>query len=177
MLRAILDKNIRLIDYEVLKDTAGNRVVAFGRWAGIVGAYNAFWTYGKKTALYDIKRALECKDLEELKRELKNVQLPPIKIVVTGSGRVGNGVKEILEALGIPEVEAQEFLHLYFEEPVFTVLRSSDYNRRKVDGGYDREEFYSQPENYESHFLKFAEAAEMLIAAAIGILLLQNYSA
>ncbi|SEG46098.1 NAD(P)-dependent oxidoreductase [Algoriphagus boritolerans] len=166
LLRAILDKNIRLIDYEVLKDTAGNRVVAFGRWAGIVGAYNAFWTYGKKTALYDIKRALECKDLEELKRELKNVQLPPIKIVVTGSGRVGNGVKEILEALGIPEVEAQEFLHLYFEEPVFTVLRSSDYNRRKVDGGYDREEFYSQPENYESHFLKFAEAAEMLIAAA-----------
>lgn len=166
LLRAILDKNIRLIDYEVLKDEEGNRVVAFGRWAGIVGAYNAFWTYGKKTALYDIKQASECKDLEELKRELKNVQLPPIKIVVTGAGRVGKGVREILEALKIPEVETHEFLHLYFEESVFTVLSSSDYNRRKVDGGYDREEFYASPENYESHFLKFAEAAEMLIAAA-----------
>lgn len=166
LLRAILDKNIRLIDYEVLKDDDGNRVVAFGRWAGIVGAYNAFWTYGKKTALYDIKRASECKDLEELKRELKNVQLPPIKIVVTGSGRVGTGVKEILEALNIPEVETHEFLHMYFEEPVFTVLNTSDYNRRKVDGGYDREEFYASPEKYESHFLKFAEAGEMLIAAA-----------
>ncbi|MFN3998796.1 NAD(P)-dependent oxidoreductase [Algoriphagus sp.] len=166
LLRAILDKNIRLIDYEVLKDDNGNRVVAFGRWAGIVGAYNAFWTYGKKTALYDIKRASECKDLTELKSELKNVQLPPIKIVVTGSGRVGNGVKEILEALNIPEVETHEFLHLYFEEPIFTVLKSADYNRRKADGGYDREEFYSSPEKYESHFLKFAEAGEMLIAAA-----------
>lgn len=166
LLRAILEKNIRLIDYEVLKDDEGNRVVAFGRWAGIVGAYNAFWTYGKKTALYDIKRASECKDLEELKSELKNVQLPPIKIVVTGSGRVGKGVKEILEALNIPEVETHEFLHLYFEEPVFTVLSTSDYNRRKVDGGYDRDEFYTYPEKYESHFLKFAEAGEMLIAAA-----------
>jgi saccharopine dehydrogenase (NAD+, L-lysine forming) len=166
LLRAILDKNIRLIDYEVLKDENGDRVVAFGRWAGIVGAYNAFWTYGKKTALYDIKRASECKDLMELKRELKNVQLPPIKIVVTGSGRVGSGVKEILEELNIPEVETHEFLHLYFEEPVFTVLKSADYNRRKSDGGYDRDEFYASPEKYESHFLKFAEAGEMLIAAA-----------
>lgn len=166
LLRAILEKNIRLIDYEVLKDDQGNRVVAFGRWAGIVGAYNAFLAYGKKTSLYDIKRASECMDLSELKLELKKVQLPPIKIVVTGSGRVGKGVKEILEVLNIPEVETHEFLHLYFEEPVFTVLSSSDYNRRKADGGFDREEFYSSPELYESHFLKFAEAGEMLIAAA-----------
>ena len=166
LLRTILEKNIRLIDYEVLKDESGNRVVAFGRWAGIVGAYNAFWTYGKKTALYDIKRASECRDLSELKVELQKVQLPPIKIVVTGSGRVGNGVKEILALLNIPEVETHEFLHLYFEEPVFTLLSTSDYNRRKADGGYDREEFYTSPEKYESHFLKFAEAGEMLIAAA-----------
>lgn len=166
LLRAILDKEIRLIDYEVLKDERGERVVAFGRWAGIVGAYNAFWTYGKKTALYDIKRVSECKDLSELRVELKKVTLPPIKIVVTGAGRVGKGIREILKALDIPEVEVHEFLHLYFEEPVFTVLSSSDYNRRKVDGGFDREEFYACPEKYESHFLKFAEAGEMLIAGA-----------
>lgn len=166
LLRAILDKGIRLIDYEMLKNPAGERVVAFGRWAGIVGAYNAFWTYGQKTALYDIKRASECRDLDELKTELKKVQLPPIKIVVTGSGRVGGGIKEVLDELVIPEVESHEFLHMYFEEPVYTVLSSADYNRRKADGGFDREEFYSHPEKYESHFLKFAEAGEMLIAGA-----------
>lgn len=166
LLRAILEKNIRLIDYEVLKDKSGDRVVAFGRWAGVVGAYNSFWTYGKKTALYDLKRASECKDLAELKQELSKVQLPPIKIVVTGAGRVGKGIREILEILKIKEVDTHEFLHLYFEEPVYTVLSSSDYNRRKVDGGFNREEFYSFPEKYESHFLKFAEAGEMLIAGA-----------
>ncbi|MBC6365527.1 NAD(P)-dependent oxidoreductase [Algoriphagus sp. AK58] len=166
LLKSVLDKNIRLIDYEVLKDEAGDRVVAFGRWAGIVGAYNAFWTYGKKTGLYDLRSASECRDLEDLKVELKKVTLPPVKIVVTGKGRVGKGVLEILNHLKITQVDNHEFLHLYFEEPVFVVLSSSDYNRRKSDGGYDRDEFYSFPERYESHFLKFAEAGEILIAAA-----------
>ena len=166
LLRAILDKGIRLIDYEMLKNPEGERVVAFGRWAGIVGAYNAFWTYGQKTALYDIKRASECYDLSELQRELKKVLLPPIKIVVIGAGRVGKGIKEILDELAILQVGPHEFLHNYFEEPVYAVLASADYNRRKSDGGFDQDEFYASPEGYESHFLKFAEAGEMLIAGA-----------
>jgi len=166
LLQAVLEKNIRLIDYEVLKDQQGNRVVAFGRWAGVVGAYNAFWTYGKKTALFDLKRAHECFDLADMKSELKKVQLPPVKIILTGAGRVGKGAKEILEAMGIKEVNKEDFLHQYFDEAVFVQLRSEDYNRRKTDGGYEREEFYSNPERYESHFLKYAEEGEILIAAA-----------
>ncbi len=166
LLQAILQKNIRLIDYEVLKDGEGNRVVAFGRWAGVVGAYNAFWTYGQKTMLFDIKRAHECQDLKELAQELKKVQLPPIKIALTGSGRVGKGALEILTLLGIRQIDNHDFLHLYYEEPVFTLLSSEAINRRKSDGGFDREEFYAFPERYESHFLKYAEQAELLIAAA-----------
>lgn len=166
LLKSVLSKDIRLIDYEVLKDEQGERVVAFGRWAGIVGAYNAFLTYGKKTGLYDLRRASECRDLADLQVELKKVTLPPVKIVVTGQGRVGKGALEILQILGIARVDAHEFLHSYFEEPVFVVLSSGDFNRRKSDGGFDREEFYATPELYESHFLKFAEAGEILIAAA-----------
>ena len=166
LLKSVLSKDIRLIDYEVLKDEQDERVVAFGRWAGIVGAYNAFLTYGKKTGLYDLRRASACRDLDDLKDELKKVTLPPVKIVVTGQGRVGKGALEILQILGIARVDAHEFLHSYFEEPVFVVLSSGDFNRRKSDGGFDREEFYANPELYESHFLKFAEAGEILIAAA-----------
>jgi len=166
LLKAILDKNIRLLDYEVLKDDEGNRVVAFGRWAGIVGAYNAFWTYGQKTALFDLKRAKDCFDLEELHKELTKVQLPPIKIVVTGAGRVARGALEILQKLDIKQVTKEEFLFHYFEEPVFVMLKSEDYNKRKSDGGYDRTEFYRYPERYESHFQKFTEVAEILIASA-----------
>ena len=164
LLQAILAKNIRLLDYEVLKDSNGKRVVAFGRWAGIVGAYNGFWTYGQKTDLFDIKRAYQCFDRKELESELKKVQLPPIKIVLTGSGRVGKGAMEIMHALGIKEVSTQEFLHQYFDDPVYVMLSSSDFNRRKSDGGFEKQEFYTNPELYESHFLKFAEEGEILIS-------------
>jgi len=166
LLQAILAKSIRLIDYELLKNPVGERVVAFGRWAGIVGAYNAFWTYGMKTGLFEIKRAIACRDLEDLKVELKKVFLPPIKIIVTGSGRVGKGVLEILKILGIQEVGVKYFLHKEFEEPVFVCLSSSDYLRRKLDGGFDKADFYANPEAYESHFLPFAHTGEILIAAA-----------
>jgi saccharopine dehydrogenase (NAD+, L-lysine-forming) len=166
LLQAVLEKNIRLIDYEVLKDEFGNRVVAFGRWAGIVGSYNAFWTYGKKTALFDMKRAHECYDLDELYQELTKVQLPPIKIAITGTGRVAKGAAEVLEKLQIKQVSIEEFLFNYYEESVFVMLKTEDYIRRKSDGGYDRQEFYDYPECYESHFQKFTEVAEILIAAA-----------
>ena len=166
MMQSILAKSIRLIDYELLKNQAGERVVAFGRWAGVVGAYNAFWTYGKKTGLYELQRALACRDLNELKVELKKVVLPPIKIVVTGRGRVGKGVLEILEILKIRKVEPQDFLQNDFEEPVFTCLSTADYVRRVSDRGYEQAHFFAHPEAYESQFMPFAEAAEILIAAA-----------
>ena len=166
LLRAVVDKNITMLDYEALKNVSGERIAAFGRWAGIVGAYNALWTYGKKTDLYLMKRAFECFDRQELKSELKKVQLPPIKIVVTGTGRVGKGVIEVLDVVGIRLIEPQDFLFNYYEEPVFTILSSAHFNRRKTDGGYDKSEFYIHPENYESHFLKYAEVSDILITGA-----------
>ncbi|MFN3802485.1 NAD(P)-dependent oxidoreductase, partial [Belliella pelovolcani] len=166
LLQAIIKKQIKLIDYEVIKNPQGERVVAFGRWAGIVGAYNGLWTYGKKSGLYEIKRAYDCYDREELDKELRKVQLPPIKIVVTGTGRVGKGVVEVLKTAGVKQVDSHDFLNAYFEESVFTVLSSSHYNRRKTDGGFDRSEFYHEPEKYESHFLKYAEVSDILMAAA-----------
>lgn len=166
LLQEVLNRKITLMDYEVLKDERGNRTVGFGRWAGIVGAYNGLWTYGMKSGLFILKRAHECFDQVELFSELEKVQLPPIKIIVTGTGRVGSGALEVLEKLGIKKVSPKDLLYNYFDEPVFAVLKNEDYNRRKTDGAYDREEFFGNPEKYESHFLKYAEVSDLLIAAA-----------
>lgn len=165
LLRAILEKNIRLLDYEVLTDDEGKRLVAFGRWAGIVGAYNALWTYGKKTDLFQINRAHECRDLPELKTQLPGIDLPPVRIVLTGKGRVGKGAKEILDSMQIREVPIASFLQDYFEEPVYVHLDVEDYNQRKTDGGFEKSEFYAHPDRYESTFSKFSEVAEILIGA------------
>lgn len=166
MLQHILERNITLIDYESITDKNGNRLVAFGRWAGIVGAYNGLWTYGKKSDLYDLKRAKDCFDLKELKEELRKVKLPPIKIVVTGAGKVGGGVAEILKFVGVKQVDPADLITKYYEQPVFAVLNSEHYNKRKTDGAFNKEEFYERPELYESDFLKFAEVADIFFAAA-----------
>lgn len=166
LLRAILDQKIRLIDYETLTDESGKRIIAFGRWAGIVGAYNGIWTYGKRYNLFDLRRASACHDLEDLKTEFAKVKLPAIKIVLTGGGRVAKGAMEVLMGMGIKKVTPAVFLTEQFACPVFTQLNSRDYHIRKEGGLFSRHEFYKQPGNYDGDFLKFAKASDILIAAA-----------
>jgi saccharopine dehydrogenase (NAD+, L-lysine forming) len=166
LLQAVLQKKIRLIDYEVLRDRLGNRLVAFGRFAGIVGAYNGLWTYGKRTNLFTMRRAHECFDINDLKLELRKVKLPPIKIILTGGGRVGKGSMETLDTAGIRKVNPHDFLTKQFDEPVYVQLGSGDYHTRKEGGHFIRDEFHKNPERYESHFLLYTKVADILMAGA-----------
>ncbi len=166
LLQAILEKNITLIDYECLTDEAGQRIIAFGRYAGIVGAYNAFWTYGKKYGLYDLKRAYECRDRAEMEGEYAKIGLPPIKIILTGTGRVGKGALEVLQGIGIRQVSPAELLKQFFHEPVFAVLRSQDYHQHRDGRPWDSADFHRNPQHYISHFKDFTQAADLFIATA-----------
>ncbi len=166
LLQAILKKKIRLVDYEPLTNENGVRVIAFGRWAGIVGAYNAFWTYAQRYNLFKIRRAHECYDLEDLKTEYAKIKLPKMKIAVTGGGRVAKGAMEVLHGIGIRKVTPAAYLEERFDEPVFTQLNTRDYNRHKEGKEFHRNEFYSNPEKYEGDFLKFAHLTDILIASA-----------
>lgn len=166
LLQEVLKKKIKLIDYETLKDHQGNRLVAFGRYAGIVGAYNGLWAYGKRYNLFQLRRANECFDVNDLKLELRKVQLPPIKIVLTGAGRVGKGAMETLDTAGIRKVSPADFLSQTFQEPVYTQLSSADYHTRLKGGSFNREEFHTNPQGYASHFVDFAKVSEILMAGA-----------
>jgi saccharopine dehydrogenase (NAD+, L-lysine-forming) len=166
LLQEVLKKKIRLIDYEALKDRMGNRLVAFGRYAGIVGAYNGLWTYGKRTNAFSLRRAFECFDVNDLKLELRKVKLPPVKIILTGAGRVGRGSMETLDSAGIRKVNPYDFLHRQFDEPVYVQLSSADYHKRKEGGHFNREEFHTNPERYDSYFREYTKVADILMAGA-----------
>ncbi len=166
LLKKIIEKKIRLIDYECLTNENGIRVIAFGRWAGIVGAYNALWTYGKKYGSYSIKRAFECKDLHELFTELKKVELPPIKILITGNGRVSGGGLEVLNALGIKKVDPEQYLFQQFEHPVYTQIDVDVYTKRKDKAPFSFDHFFQNPDQYKSNFKTFTKATDVLIMAA-----------
>ena len=166
LLQNILAKNIRLIDYETLTDTSGNRVVAFGRWAGIVGAYNGLWTYGQRYKLFVSRRAHECFDLEDLRTEFPKIKLPNIKIVITGGGRVAKGAMEVLDGVGIRKVSPQEFLQKDFNEPVYTQLEPWDYHVHKDGKPFELKDFFQHPDDYNGTFLPFTSRANLLIASA-----------
>jgi len=165
LLKAILEKKIRLIDYETITDQTGRRVVAFGRYAGIVGAYNAIYTYGNRYNLFNIRRAYECFDLNDLKTEFQKVSLPPIKIALTGGGRVAKGAMEVLMGMKIRHVSPAQYLKEWFQEPVFTQLNSRNYHFHKAGNDFSRSEFFKNPENYRADFLKYACVTDLLIAA------------
>ncbi len=166
LLQEILKKNIRLIDYETLKDTQGNRLVAFGRFAGIVGAYNGLMTYGKRYSLFNLRRAFECFDINDLKLEIRKIDLPPIKIALTGAGRVAKGAMETLDTAGIRKVSAAEYLSKTFEEPVYVQLGSTDYHVRKEGGHFNRDEFHREPGRYHSVFPQYTRVTDLLLAGA-----------
>ncbi|MFD2721914.1 NAD(P)-dependent oxidoreductase [Hymenobacter monticola] len=167
LLQAVLKKNITLIDYELLTNEKGERIVAFGRYAGIVGAYNGLLTYGRKHGLYDLKPAHQCVDMDDMQEEFFKVKkLPPIKMAVTGSGRVAQGALEVLTRMGIRRVSVYDYLYHDFAEPVYTQLCSSDYNRRRDGRVWDTPDFHRNPQEYESAFGLFVPVTDLLIACA-----------
>lgn len=165
MLRTVLERKIRLIDYECLTWENGSRILGFGRFAGIVGMHNGFLTWGRKFGLYDMKPAHACKNYLDLKFQYKNVSLPSIKIALCGDGRVAHGALELLQYLGIREVTKQEFLGQTFHEPVFVHLRSEDYYARKDGKVWDKSDFYHNPEEYESTFQPYYRTCDMMVNA------------
>ncbi|WP_318311723.1 NAD(P)-dependent oxidoreductase [Flagellimonas crocea] len=164
LLRAILDKNIELYDHEVITNAKGARLVAFGRYAGIVGAYNGFRAYGLKFNLYQLPKAESLLDQQALIAELKKIQLPNIKILLTGKGRVGNGAKEMLDAMGLTHVSPSEYMSKTFNEPVYCQIDVSQYVKRKDGNKGSKADFFQNPEAYKSDFFRFAKVTDFYIA-------------
>lgn len=164
LLRAILEKNITLYDHETITNGWGKRLIGFGRYAGIVGAYNGFRALGFRDEIFDLPKVESLPDYDAVLKELDKIKIPNIKIVLTGSGKVAHGAKEILDHLKIKQVGVKTFLEKNFEEPVFCMLDVADYNKRKDGGKFIKKEFYKNPGPYESDFFRFAKVADFFIA-------------
>lgn len=163
LLQACLEKNIRLMDHETFVDQNNKRIIGFGRYAGIVGAYNTLRAFGLKYELYNIAKAETLLHKEDLVHRLKKQFFPPIKIVVTGSGKVANGIIEILDAIKIKRVSPEHFLSQKYDRAVYTQIGVTDYYKR-IDGSPAvKEDFYANPELFESDFEKYSRVSDILI--------------
>jgi alanine dehydrogenase len=164
LLRAILDKNIELYDHETIVDDNNKRLIGFGRYAGIVGAYNGFRAFGIKYDLFNLPKAETLKSKEDLIARLKRQTLPNIKIVLTGHGKVGMGAKEILDGMKIKQVSTDDFLTKIYSQAVYSQIDVLDYNKRLDGEVKDNNDFYKNPQDYTSNFERFTKVADIFMA-------------
>ena len=163
LLQEILKRNIELYDHETIVDKSNNRLIGFGYYAGVIGAYNGLRAYGLKKNIFSIPKAIELKDRINFDKVLKEISIPKIKILLSGKGRVGSGTKEVLDFLKIKEVSPKDFMDKNFDEPVYTNIDVLDYNySNSIDNTVSN--FYKFPEQFVSSFSKFSSVADIYFA-------------
>jgi saccharopine dehydrogenase (NAD+, L-lysine forming) len=163
LMQTVLQKKIRLIDYECLKHEDGQRILGFGFFAGVVGAHNGMMCYGTRTGAFHLPRVFEQKDFRSLIHSYFGLKVPPIKIMVTGSGRVAHGVLEIMNLMGILEVEPEDYLARSYAYPVYTQLKGAGLYAHKETGAYNRDHFHNHPQQYECKFLPYTAVTDILM--------------
>ncbi len=164
LIQAIAQKGITLLDHEYLTDQKGVRLVAFGHWAGVVGAYNAMRARGIRTDRYELPPAHKCHDYNEMMSGLKNVQLLPKKILISGGGRVAGGALEVFRTIGVKEVSPEEYLTKSYNEPVLCRIDPWHYAKRKNGKPFEWDHWVSSPMEYESTFLPYTKVTDIFVA-------------
>ncbi len=164
LLQSVLQKKIRLIDYEAITNENGGRLIAFGKFAGIVGAHNGILTYLKSKGISDMQRMHNFFDYHEAKESYSSLGLPVLKIVLTGTGRVATGAAMVLDDMGIKKVTPIDYVNEDFDGPVYTQLNSFYYAKRRDGKTFDSvQDFYDNPTEYESDFHHFLPVTDVLI--------------
>ena len=163
LFKAILDKKISLIDYECLEHHDGQRILGFGFFAGIVGAHNGMMAFGKRSGAFNLERVYKQKSFRELIHTYFGIKLPPLKVAITGSGRVAHGILEIMNLMEVIEVEPSEYLSRNFPYPVFTQLKGSDLYASLDGSTYDREKFHTDPATFRCLFEPYSKVSDILM--------------
>jgi len=165
MFTEMVARKIRLIDFEYLTTETGQRVVAFGRHAGIVGAYNGLRARGMKTNRFKLKPAYQCRDLDEMWAGLRLIELKPgLKVLVTGEGRVAHGAMETMNICNLVQVSPDDFIEKEFNVPVVCQIGPDRYTRNRNGKAFSFDHFTKYPGDYESSFLPFTRVTDILIA-------------
>ncbi|XP_059138929.1 alpha-aminoadipic semialdehyde synthase, mitochondrial-like [Physella acuta] len=174
LLDAILDKNIRLIDYEKMVDEKGARVVAFGKYAGVSGMINILHGMGLRllalghhTPFMHIGPSHNYRNTEMARQAVRDAgyeialgrmprSIGPMTFVFTGSGNVSQGAQEVFQELPHEYIEPEHLPKVAMQGSTSKlyacVVSREDHFKRKDGGKFDAEEFEKHPERYASSF-------------------------
>ncbi len=190
LLKRILDSRATLIDYELIADDAGRRLVFFGKHAGYAGMIDSLSTLGGRLALEGrfgpltkVRSAWRYADLAEAKSEITALageidpregfagRDRPLVVGITGYGNVSQGAQEILRLLPHEEHTASELRTLGSLEELdpgklhLVVFKEEDMFCREADGGFDLNEYFTRPTLYKSRFEDVLPRLDLLVNA------------
>ena len=163
LLQTIIQKNVRIIDYEVLTDDSGKRLIAFGKFAGMVGAHNGLLGYGLRTGTFTLPRLYALKDYSVARALYKDIKFPPIRVLVSGGGRVSSGAVEVIQDAGFQRVSIDDFLTQTYDHPVFIRIHPMDYVERMDGQPFEKKDYYKDPSVYRSTFARFFDKTDLFI--------------
>jgi saccharopine dehydrogenase (NAD+, L-lysine forming) len=163
LLQAALDKNITLIDYELLTDDYGQRLIAFGKFAGMVGAHNGILGHGQRTGLYHLPRMKNLDSYNEARNLYKNIDFKALRVVVSGSGRVAKGAIEVLDDMGFTYIDPHAYISEHFDKPIYTQISAEDYAKHIDNQYFEKKDYYQDPSVFVSDFAKFYRTTDVFI--------------
>lgn len=180
LLKDMMESKINLIDYERIVDENGNRLIFFGRYAGLAGMINSLWSLGQRyaelgidTPFLKIKQTHEYNSLEEAKAVVTEVgkyvaknglpaSVAPLIVGITGYGNVSKGAQEILNLLPVMELSPTELLKSSSTEKlpenviIKVVFKEKDLSKPKDENKmFDLQEYYTHPELFEDQFQQY----------------------
>lgn len=166
LLQAFMQKHITFCDYEYLVDDNNIRVCAFGWWAGVVGVYYTLRGYGLKHKLYKLPKPDHRFTLDQLLNALKSIELPKVKLMVTGAGRVSQGAQYVLNHIGAQKMTEEEYLAKDKVDHLSYCFADVDRLVKRKDGSaFSWNDFTHNAKDYESDFMRWAKMTDVLICA------------
>lgn len=185
-LARLLELGCTLIDYELITNDAGQRLVAFGPFAGLAGMIDSLWTLGRRfdadgirTPFSDIRPAHHYADIAEAAAAIRAVgqrihddglppEATPCVIGIAGYGGVSRGAQEILDLLPTRTIAPGDLASMTPDSAdsryVFkTVFKEEHLVERSSDSGFELREYYDHPDRYRSTFAPHLGRLSMLV--------------
>lgn len=186
MLKKMMALGCNLIDYEKIENHTGQRLVFFGRYAGLAGMIDTLWSLGEKlqsqqidSPFNGIKKTVEYTNLEEAEQHLKGIgqlireqgvpaSLAPLVVGFAGYGNVSKGAQEIIDLLPVTEIAPGNLAELsenYSRHTIYKVVFKESDMVEPIDQekSFSLKEYYSSPENYQSCFYQYLPQLSILI--------------
>lgn len=187
LLKKIMDLNCTLIDYEIIRNETGKRLVFFGKYAGLAGMIDTLYGYGIRlkelgypSPLLKMKPAYEYANVDEAKMHIAEIGeviskegMPqvnaPYVFGFMGYGNVSKGAQEIFDILPHKVIAPDELKNLQDKSNKFfyKVIFKEEHlvEPKNLEDTFELQDYFNNPHKYKSKFAEYIPYLSLIVNA------------